>query len=284
MKRSLTWVDGEWVDGNAPFFSSMSHGVWLSSFIFDGARFFEGVAPDLDLHCERALNSAKALGLKDVVTQEEMMRIAWEGHEKMGAGQAYYIRPIIWADDGFVAPDPESTRFALTVFEAPMPEPVGFSACLSTRRRPMPNAAPTDTKSACLYPNAGRALQEARAKGFDNAVTLDPIGNVAEFATANIFHAKDGKLFTPMINGTFLNGVTRRRVIALMREKGYEVHETRVTHEDLLEADEIFNTGNWGKLMPLTRYEDRDLQPGPIFKTARELYWEYSHAHGAPKV
>lgn len=284
MRNAITWVDGEWMDGNAPLFSSMSHGVWLGSFIFDGARFFEGVAPDLDKHCQRAVNSAVKLGLKAVRTPEEMMRLAWEGYEKLGGKDAYYIRPMIWADDGFVAPDPESSRFGLTLFEAPMPDPSGFSAHLSERRRPMPNAAPTDTKSACLYPNAGRALQEAKAQGFDNAVMMDPIGNIAEFATANIFHAKDGKVFTPADNGTFLNGVTRQRVIKLLREKGYEVTEGKVTHQDLLDADEIFNTGNWGKVMPLIRYEDRDLQPGPIFKAARELYWEYSHAEGGPKV
>ena len=156
----------------------------------------------------------------------------------------------------------------------------GFSACISTRRRPTPDAAPTDTKSACLYPNAGRALHEARAKGFDNAVVLDPIGNVAEFATANLFMAKDGIVRTPAVNGTFLNGVTRQRVIKLFKENGVDVQEGRVTPADLQEADEIFNTGNWGKVMPVNRFEGRDLQPGPMYQRARDLYWDYSHKHG----
>src|SRR3546814_10567161 len=77
------------------------------------------------------------------------------------------------------------------------------------RRRPAPDQAPTDAKAAALYANAGRALKEAHDKGFENAVMLDPIGNVAEFATANLFMAKDGVVHTPAPNGTFLNGITR---------------------------------------------------------------------------
>jgi branched-chain amino acid aminotransferase len=140
--------------------------------------------------------------------------------------------------------------------------------------------APTDAKASCLYPNAGRAIAEARARGFDNAVMLDPMGNVAEFATANLFIVKDGVAVTPAPNGCFLNGITRQRVIKLLREKGQEVVEGRVTPQDLMEADEIFNTGNYGKVMPVIKYEDRELQPGPVYRMARELYWEFSHKHG----
>jgi len=276
----LTWFDGEWIDDKAPMISVNSQGVWLSSFIFDGARAFEGVMPDLDLHCARAIRSANNLGLKATKSMEEIMELAWEGVGKFSSDTALYIRPMFWAEEGWVAPDPETTRFALTVTENPMPGEAGFSACISTRRRPMPDAAPTDTKSAGLYPNAGRALTEARGKGFDNAVVLDPIGNVAEFATANLFMVKDGMVRTPAVNGTFLNGVTRQRVIKLFHENGVEVQEGRVTTDDLLEADEIFNTGNWGKVMHVNRFEGRDLQPGPMYQRAREMYWEYSHKYG----
>lgn len=280
MSDPITYVDGKWVDANAPLWSSMSHGVWLSSMIFDGARAFEGVMPDLDLHCQRAVRSAKRLGLAPTKSAQEIEEIAREGVAKFPSDEAVYIRPMFWADVGFVAPDPTSTRFALTVNPLPMPGFDGFSACLSTRRRPTPDSAPTDTKASCLYPNAGRALQEARDKGFANCVMLDAMGNVAEFATANLFIAKDGILKTPQESGSFLNGVTRQRVLKLMRDRGENVQECRLTAEDLLDADEIFNTGNYGKLMPVIRYEDRDLQPGPMFRLARDLYWEFAHKHG----
>ena len=107
---------------------------------------------------------------------------------------------------------------------------------------------------------------------------LDPLGHVAELATANIFYAQDGKVHTPVPNGTFLSGITRARVIGLLRDAGIEVFERTLTPEDFAGADEIFSTGNWGKVMPVSRFEERDLQPGPIFHRARELYWEFSHS------
>lgn len=278
MSKALTYVDGKWVDASKPLWGSTSHGVWLSSMIFEGARAFEGVTPDLDLHCRRAVRSAGALGLRATLTAERIEEIALEGVAKFNTDEALYIRPIFWAEQGFVAPNPDSTRFVLTVDPLPMPGTTGFSACLSSRRRPTPDSAPTDAKACCLYPNSGLALLEARRKGYDNCVMLDAIGNVAEFATANLFMTKDGVISTPAVNGSFLNGITRQRVIKLLRDRGETVIEARITAEDLLCADEIFNTGNYGKVMPVTRYENRDLQPGPKYQLARDLYWEFSHA------
>ena len=156
-------------------------------------------------------------------------------------------------------------------------KPKGFSMTLSPFRRPSVEYAPTDAKAACHYPNSARALREAQKRGFDNAVLLDPLGKVSEFAISNIFYAKDGVVHTPVPNGTFLNGITRQRVIKLLRGAGIEVHERSVSWPEVLAADEIFSTGNFAKVMPVTRIEDQSLQPGPMFKRARELYWDFAH-------
>lgn len=280
MPEALVWFDGKWTDAERPIWSSMCHGVWLSSMVFDGGRVFEGVAPDLDLHCARAVHSAQAMGMAPTMSAAEILELAREGIAKMPSDAALYVRPMFWTEHGFVAPDPASTRFALTINPLDMPSVEGFSACLSSRRRPMPDAAPTDAKAPCLYPNAGRALIEARNKGFDNAVMPDPMGNIAEFATANIFYVHDGAVFTPAANGCFLSGITRARIIKLLRAWDLRVAETTVRHEDLLAADEIFSTGNYGKVTPVVRYEDREFQPGPVFRLARELYWEFAHDAG----
>jgi branched-chain amino acid aminotransferase len=101
---------------------------------------------------------------------------------------------------------------------------------------------------------------------------------VAELATANIFMVKDGTVFTPAPNGTFLSGLTRARVIALLRAAGIEVVETRLRYRDFEQADEIFSTGNYSKVMPVNRIDERSLQPGPIGRRARELYWDFAHS------
>ena len=274
--QAVSYIQGEWVAGNPAIVGPMTHAFWQSSVVFDGARAFQGVAPDLDRHCARVLRSAQAMGLSPMLTAGEIEELCWDGIRRFPKEAELYIRPMFYAEEGFVAPDPESTRFILSVYEAPLPSVGGFTACISTRRRPAPAMAPTEAKASCLYPNSGLALKEARERGFDNAVVLDPIGNVAEFATSNLFIAKDGVVRTPAPNGTFLNGITRQRVIGLLRDDGVAVEEGMLTTRDLMEADEVFSTGNYAKVVPVTRLEDRSLQPGPIAGRARTLYWEFA--------
>lgn len=276
-----TFVDGDWHEGNVPIVGPRTHALWLGSCVFDGARAFEGVTPDLDRHCARVNNSAEALGLKAAHRMEEMLEITSDGLKKFKPDTALYIKPMYWAEQGgyySVPPDPNSTRFCLSLFEVPMPDPSeGFTVTVSSFRRPTMESAPVNAKAACLYPNSGRALTEVREKGFDNAVVLDALGNVAELATANLFMVKDGEVHTPYPNGTFLNGITRQRVIALLREAGYAVHERIIGYRELTEADELFSTGNYAKVVPITGIDDRALQPGPVARKARELYWEWAH-------
>jgi branched-chain amino acid aminotransferase len=187
---------------------------------------------------------------------------------------------MYWAETGagsVVMPDPNSTRFCLSIYETPMPQPTGTAVTLSPFRRPSSETMPTNAKAGCLYPNNARALADARARGFDNAVVLDMLGNVAELATANVFMVKDGVVHTPAPNGTFLAGITRARVIQLLRADGRQVAERAVAYRELLEADELFLTGNYAKVVPIIRIEGRSLQPGPIGTRARTLYWDFAH-------
>jgi branched-chain amino acid aminotransferase len=279
--RTWTYVDGDWHEGNVALIGPRTHAMWLASCVFDGARWFEGIAPDLDKHSERVNASASALGLKPTETAETIAGLTWDGLKKFDGKTAVYIRPMYWAEAGGytgVPADPESTRFCLCLYESPMIPPSGFSLTLSPYRRPSLETMPTDAKAGCLYPNNGRAIREARARGFDNALVLDMLGNVAETGSSNVFLTKDGVAFTPVPNGTFLSGITRARTIALLREAGISVVEKTLTVRDFLDADEIFSTGNHSKVVPVTRIEDRDLQPGPVAAKARKLYWEWAHA------
>jgi branched-chain amino acid aminotransferase len=162
-----------------------------------------------------------------------------------------------------------------------MPVPGGTSVTRSPFRRPTLDSMPTDAKAGCLYPNNARVIREAKDRGFDNALVCDALGNVAETGTSNVFMAKDGVVHTPIPNGTFLNGITRQRVIGLLREAGVPVQESTLRYEDFLNADEIFISGNYAKVMPVLRIDGRDLQPGPFYRKARELYWDFAHSRAA---
>lgn len=280
---STTWTyfDGAWREGNVPLWGARTHAIWLGSSVFDGARVFEGVAPDLDLHCARVNASAKTMFLKPGVSVDEWMGLAREGIAKFPADTTLYVRPMYWAERAgpmALPPDPESTRFALTLYNSPMRKPDGFSVTLSPFRRPTLDTAPVDAKAGCLYPNNARAMFEAKSRGFDNCLVRDTIGNIAELANSNVFMGKDGVVFTPVPNGTFLAGITRKRVIGLLRVAGINVIETVLRYEDFETADEIFSTGNASKVLPITRIGERSLQPGPLYRKARALYWEFAHS------
>lgn len=275
---SICYFRSAWAEGPVPLMSSATNAAWLANTVFDGARAFEGVAPDLDLHCERLIRSAHGLGLQPTKTAAEVLALALEGISFFPHGTPLYIRPMFWAETGLILIDPTSTQFALVITKMPLPNPNGgFTSCLSTFRRPAPDQAPTHAKAACLYPLAAMAAAEATRRGFDNAVMRDPIGNVAEFTAQNIMLGRGGVVHTPIPNGTFLNGITRQRVIGLLRSNGVEVVERTIAVAELIEADEIFSTGNHGKVVPCLRYEDKPFVPGPLAAKARELYWAFAH-------
>ncbi|HKJ72784.1 MAG TPA: branched-chain amino acid aminotransferase, partial [Alphaproteobacteria bacterium] len=197
---------GKWFDDNPAILGPLDHAFWMATTVFDGARAFDGLAPDLDLHCRRLVDSANKMLLAATLEADEIEELCREGIRKLPKERVYYVRPMFYATEGMIVPVPESTDFALAVYDVPFPGFDGFSASLSPFRRPSPDTAPTDAKASCLYPNGARALKKARAEGFNNALLLDPWDNVAEFASANIWIVRDGIVQTPTPNGTFLNG------------------------------------------------------------------------------
>jgi branched-chain amino acid aminotransferase len=278
--QTWTFFEEDWHEGNVPIMGPRTHSAWMGSSVFDGARAFEGVTPDLALHCARVNDSAANLFLKPVVTTERWVSLVRDGLTRFGKDTALYIRPMYWAErEGarVQAPNPDATKWCLTMYEAPLRKPEGFSVTLSPFRRPTLESMPVNAKAGCLYPNNARALFEARARGFDDAIMCDALGNVAELATSNVFMAKDGVVSTPVPNGTFLSGITRQRVIKLLRGAGVEVSEATLRYQDFESADEIFSTGNFSKVLPVTRIDERALQPGPVYHKARELYWAFAH-------
>ena len=278
--KTWTFYEGDWHEGNIPIMGVRDHAAWLCSSVFDGARTFEGVSPDLDLHCARVNASAVTMHLKPEISTETWLGLTRDGIKRFAKDNALYIRPMYWAERSgtlLVAPDPDSTKWCLTLYEAPMRAPDGFSITLSPYRKPSLECMPVDAKAGCLYPNNARALIEAHNRGFDNCLLRDMLGHVAELGTANIFMAKDGVVFTPAANGTFLNGITRQRIIKLLRDDGVTVIEKTMSYAEFQGADEIFASGNFSKVSPYTRIDDRELQPGPFYRKARELYWAYAH-------
>ena len=161
-----TYFEGTWHDGDVPIVKAADHGAWLGSGIFDGARYFDGVAPDLLAHCARANRSAEALMLTPTLTAEDMVEIAWEGIRQFSWDAAVYIRPMYWGVDGdgtAIIPQAETTAFAMCLEEKEMAPSDASIRLTNTRfRRPLLESAVVNAKAGCLYPNNARMLMEAR--------------------------------------------------------------------------------------------------------------------------
>ena len=277
-----TYFEGSWHEGDVPVMRAADHGIWQGSSVFDGARFFDGIAPDLDKHLARVNRSAEAMMITPTLTPEAMLEIAREGLKAYARDEAVYIRPMYWAIDGSelgIAPLENSTRFALCLEAVPMAPAQASTTLTRTRfRRPVLDDAVCNAKAGCLYPNNARMLVEAKAKGFGNALVADALGNVAESATANVFLVKDGVVFTPVANGTFLSGLTRARHIANMRADGIEVRETVLSFADVAAADEVFLSGNFSKVTSVARFDDITYRSRSLTDRIRGLYMDWAHS------
>ncbi|MBT6833727.1 MAG: branched-chain amino acid aminotransferase, partial [Rhodobacterales bacterium] len=252
--KILTWYNNQWLEGNTPIIGAADHAAWLGSTVFDGARQFEGVRPDMMLNCQRIIYSAEAFGMTPPVSAENIYNICEEGCAMFKATAVLYIRPMMWSNQGspgIIDIMPESTGFSVCIEELPMPEVGSFALTTSPFRRPRQDMALTSAKAGSLYANNGRIMADARARGFNNALSLDIDNYVAETASTNVFTVKDGEVFTPIPNGTFLNGLNRQRIIKLLKADGIKVHELPMIIKDFKDADEIFCTGNIAKVMPV---------------------------------
>jgi branched-chain amino acid aminotransferase len=275
-----TYFEGQWHDGDVAVMKAADHGIWQGTSVFDGARLFDGLCPDLDKHCARLNRSALALMITPSHSPDEIEAIIREGLQAFSASQAVYIRPMYWALHGSklgVAPLPNATGFAVSLEEVAMP-PADFATTLTRTsfRRPVMEDSVCNAKAGCLYPNNARMLVEAEAKGYGNALVADAMGNVAESATANVFFVKDGVVSTPIANGTFLSGITRARHIANLRADGFEVRECVLSFEDAHAADEIFLSGNFAKVTAVKEFDGTLYPNRPVTERARKLYMDWA--------
>ena len=179
-----TYFEGTWHNGDLSVMKAADHGAWLGTTVFDGARLFDGLVPDLEAHCARINRSARALMITPTVKTDDMIAIVREGLTQYPREAAVYIRPMYWAlagDELGIVPLKDATGFAISLEQIPMAPPEAATTLTRTRfRRPVLEDNVVNAKAGCLYPNNARMMAEARSKGFGNALVADAIGNVAE--------------------------------------------------------------------------------------------------------
>jgi branched-chain amino acid aminotransferase len=260
------WFDGELVPWREAKVHVLTHGLHYASCVFEGERAYGGRIFKMTEHHERLHKSARVLGFEIPYSVEQIDAAAQEAMAANGIVDGY-LRPVAWRGSEMMGVSAQNNTIHLAIaawewpaYFAPEARLKGIRMTVSPWKRPAPDTAPTDSKAAGLYMICTMSKHAAEAKGYNDALMLDYRGRIAEATGANIFLVQDGVLHTPEPD-CFLDGITRRSVIALAKERGYEIVERAVMPEDLAKTQEVFITGTAVEVTPVSEIDDYRFTP-----------------------
>ena len=163
--ESMYWHDGDWTSERRPILGLSDNSFWMGNSVFDGARAYDNIIPDLDLHCERLLRSAVHMLMKPTMDAATLASICRAGVAHFEPGAELYIRPMFYARGGFIVPDPDTTECGIVIHRAPLPSRDGFSACSAPfRREPGASTMPTSWNTTTPRRRTRRAARRSRSE------------------------------------------------------------------------------------------------------------------------
>ncbi len=271
------WMDGKLVEWRDAKVHLLTHALHYASSVFEGERCYNGKIFKGVEHSERLKKSANYLDFEIPYTVEQIEAAKYEMLAANGWTDAY-VRAVAWrgaGEDMGVSAARNPVRLAIAGWEwgnyygdAKMK---GAKLDIARWKRPSPETIPVHAKAAGLYMICTMSKHEAEAKGCSDALFMDYRGYVAECTGANIFFVKDGEVHTPLAD-VFLNGITRRTVIDMLREKGITVHERHIMPEELAGFEQCWLTGTAAEVTPVGQIGDYAFQVGALTKDIVESY------------
>jgi len=271
------WLDGRlirWREANAHV---LTHALHYASAVFEGQRAYGGEIFKLTEHSERLHRSASLMGFEIPWSANEIDQACRDVLAANGLADAY-VRPIAWRGAEQMGVSGSACAIHLAIAAWPWgsyfsEEAIrrGLRLDISAWRRPAPYTAPTAAKAAGLYMICTMATDAARTKGLDDALMFDWRGLVAEATGANVFFVRDGALHTPAPD-CFLDGITRRTIIDLARQRGIEVIERAIWPEELEGFEQAFLTGSAAELTPVGQIGPWSFEVGALTLQLRRDY------------
>jgi branched-chain amino acid aminotransferase len=271
-RDGFIWYDGKlvpWREANAHV---LTHALHYASCVFEGERVYGGEVFKLNEHTQRLINSAHLLGFEIPYTLAEINAATMAAIKAKNIVDGY-VRPVAWRGSEMMGVSAQSSKIHLAIavwvwpsyytLEAKMK---GIRLALSDWRRPAPNTAPVHAKAAGLYMICTLSKHKAEQAGYDDALMLDYRGQIAEATGANIFFVIDGDIHTPKPD-CFLDGITRRAVIALAHKRQIKVIERAIMPEEMAKATECFITGTAAEVTPVSEIGPYKFTPGKICST-----------------
>jgi len=271
------WYDGRLVPWREATTHVLTHGLHYASSIFEGQRLYRGHIYKLEEHTARLFESARIMGMKIPFTEEEINAACVEVGRVQGLENGY-MRPVVFRGSEMMSVAAPHSKVHVAIAAWPWPsyfspeeKKKGIRLTVSDWRRPAPDTAPTKAKAAGLYMICTIAKHNAEAQGFADALMYDYRGFIAEATGANVFFVKDGALHTPTPD-CFLDGITRRSVMALARARQIPVHERHINPEEMAGFSECFLTGTAAEVTPVSQVGSYSFTPGQVCEAMMEDY------------
>ena len=276
------WYDGKLVPWREAKTHVLTHGLHYASCVFEGQRLYSGRIYKLKEHTERLFESARILGMKIPYTENEINAACYEAAKAQNITNGY-VRPVVFRGSEMMAVAAQHTKIhvAIAVWQWPSYfDPAlklkGIRLTIADWKRPAPDTAPTKAKAAGLYMICTLSKHAAEQQGYADAMMFDYRGYVAEATGANMFFVKDGALYTPTPD-CFLDGITRRSVMALARARQIPVHERHIERHELEGFQECFLTGTAAEVTPVSEIGPYKFKPGRITETLMNDYEQDVH-------
>jgi branched-chain amino acid aminotransferase len=276
-RDGVIWMNGKllpWADAKLHV---LSHGLHYASAVFEGERAYNGEIFKCTEHSERFKKSAQVLDFEIPYTVEEI-DAAKRLVVKANGVKNVYVRPVAWRGSEMMAVAAQNATINVAIASWEWPSMFdtatkmkGIKLDIADYRRPDPMTAPCFAKAAGLYMICTISKHRAERKGYADAMMLDWQGRVAECTGANIFFTRDGALHTPIAD-CFLDGITRRTVIGLAKQRGMEVIERRIMPDELPTFNECFICGTGAEVTPVAEIGPYRFTPGNISRTLIEDY------------
>ncbi|MBE6493503.1 MAG: branched-chain amino acid transaminase [Methanosphaera stadtmanae] len=281
------WFNGELIDWNDAQIHVCSHVIHYGSSVFEGMRCYDtenGPAVfRLKDHMKRLKDSAKIYRMDIPYTVDELCEAAIDTIN-INNMKSCYVRPVAFR--GYyelgVYPSncPIETAIAVWSWGQYLGEEAleqGIDVCTSSWRKMAPDTMPSMAKAASNYMNSQLSKLESVANGYKESILLNYEGNVAEGGGENLFLVEDGIIYTPPVGSSILNGITRKTVIQLAKDLGFEVREEVIPRERIYIADEAFFTGSAAELSPIRSLDKIKIgegKRGPITKQLQDTLFD----------
>ncbi len=273
----MIWFNGKLVPWREANVHILTHAMHYAGAVFEGERGYNGKIFKSREHSERLLKSAEIIGYKIPYTAEQIDKAK---AETMAANNLKdcYVRPIAWRGSEMMGVSAQQAKINVAVatwewpaYFSPELREKGIKLCWAKWARPAPNTAPTASKASGLYMICTASKHAAEDAGYHDALMLDYRGQIAEATGANVFLVIDGEIHTPKPD-CFLDGITRRTVIDLARQRQYKVHERAIMPDELGKAQEVFLTGSAAEVTAVGSIDKYNFTVGAVTRNLRDDY------------